>query len=107
MSRKKVSVLVAVAVILLSMFAASALAFAQDLQHANPHASCVGQGHAVINQLLPGNAGTAHKFLAHQGLNGESMTFMAHAWEPGSATRSVAAVIVGTEDSFASVCEPG
>ena len=109
MLRKRVAVLVAAAVMVLSMLVVSAPAFAQDFQHANPHANCVGQMHSTTNQFLPGHAGTFHRLLSHMGPgeNADTVTFFAHFWQPGSETRSVGAFFVVIGDGYVAACAPG
>ena len=115
MLSKRLSVLVVVAaIVVLCTLAASAPAFAQEelFRRANPHANCVGQMHGTTNALdglEPGNVGLSHTRLAHRGRNGEFVTLIAQIGEPGSETRSVAAVMISFPEGSAvfAACQGG
>ena len=108
MRRRRLTTLLAMVVMAALMVASAMPAFAQNFLQANPHSSCVGQMHSSTNQFVPGNPGTAHKVLAHKGINGQSMSRFAHVGNPGSPTRNDGAFIVGDEGGdYGIACVPG
>ena len=104
--KKRILVLLTVALMMAALMMASAMpAFAQEFfLQASPHSSCVGQAHSTTNQFLPGNPGAFHEVLAHEGSNGELMSRVAQAGDPGSPTRNEGAVLLQQGGTTIIVC---